>query len=359
LLAILVLNGCGGDGKDQAPTGRMGMEAPLPTATAPMAAIQPGNPDEVLVEVDGTKLTRGQAEQEVRLRTAAMAGKVDPERLATVQKQMMSSAAEQFIMRTLLLNEAKRLGVDVTQEDEDQAFAQIREKLPPGTTLEQVMQKSPLGEERMREEVLAGITINKLLSTHMTGAVEIADEEIDAFLEDNRDKLAVPESVHARHILVTLAPEDSEEVKAQKREKIDGIHKQLVDGADFAELAKEASHCPSAERGGDLGVFGRGQMVKAFEDVAFGQATNAIGQVVETEYGFHVIEVLAHHEGRPVEREQVERMLSTRKQQESTMEYINALKAKADIKYGESVKFTAPAGGPAPMGMPVPPPPTP
>ena len=82
--------------------------------------------------------------------------------------------------------------------------------------------------------------------------------------------------------------------RRRKKTKAEELRKQLVAGADFAELAKKNSDCPSKESGGDLGTFTRGQMVKPFEDAAFSQEKNAIGPVVETDFGFHIIQVLEH-----------------------------------------------------------------
>ena len=84
-------------------------------------------------------------------------------------------------------------------------------------------------------------------------------------------------SVKASHILV----EDA--VKANE------LRQQLVEGADFASLAQQFSKCPSGRNGGDLGVFGRGMMVKPFEDAAFDTPVGAISDVVQTQFGFHII----------------------------------------------------------------------
>jgi peptidyl-prolyl cis-trans isomerase C len=83
----------------------------------------------------------------------------------------------------------------------------------------------------------------------------------------------------ARHILV-----DSEQ-KAQD------LKKQIEAGTDFAELAKKYSTCPSGRRGGDLGEFGKGQMVKEFDDVVFTGALNTVHGPVKTQFGYHLLEI--------------------------------------------------------------------
>jgi peptidyl-prolyl cis-trans isomerase C len=88
------------------------------------------------------------------------------------------------------------------------------------------------------------------------------------------------DEVHARHILV------EQEYEAKD------LQRKLAEGSDFAELAKKFSKCPSRARGGDLGKFGRGRMVEAFEDAAFSLKIGEISQPVRTRFGYHLIQRL-------------------------------------------------------------------
>jgi parvulin-like peptidyl-prolyl isomerase len=102
-------------------------------------------------------------------------------------------------------------------------------------------------------------------------------------------------TVRARHILVKAAENDGDAARAESKRVAEQIRKQIVDGAGFADMAAKHSDCPSKQKGGDLGSFGRGQMVKPFEDAAFSQKENAIGPVVETSFGYHIIQVIERH----------------------------------------------------------------
>ena len=99
-------------------------------------------------------------------------------------------------------------------------------------------------------------------------------------------------TVQASHILLMYAGSERSSAtrsKDEARSLIDDLSTQIKNGGDFAELAGQHSDCPSGKQGGNLGQFGRGQMVKAFEDTAFGLAVGATSDVVETPFGYHII----------------------------------------------------------------------
>ncbi len=112
---------------------------------------------------------------------------------------------------------------------------------------------------------------------------------------------ATEEQVHAAHILVSVAQDASAEDKAAARAKIDAALQEIKDGKDFAEVAKAVSDDSTAGAGGDLGWFGRGRMVKEFEDVAFSLEPGQVSDVVETQFGYHIIKVLEKDPARPLE----------------------------------------------------------
>ena len=100
------------------------------------------------------------------------------------------------------------------------------------------------------------------------------------------------DQVTASHILVMHkdSPRSSEtRSKEDALSLIEDVKGKIADGADFAELAGEVSDCPSGKSGGSLGEFGRGQMVKPFEEAAFALDAGETSDIVETEFGYHLI----------------------------------------------------------------------
>src|SRR5581483_11637206 len=123
-------------------------------------------------------------------------------------------------------------------------------------------------------------------------SIQISDAQVQQYYNAHKDEFRTAERVHARHILLSTANKSKEEV-AKIQAQAEALDKQLKAGGDFAELAKKNSQDPgSAAKGGDLGWVSRGQMVKPFEDATFSLKPNEISNVVTTEYGFHIIQVL-------------------------------------------------------------------
>jgi len=338
VITLLLAAGCKGNVQQEtAPEKPESEPAPAPEPTAqqlPAEQPQP-KPDDVLAEVDGVKLTRADAETEARVKLGDRYKNLPPQVQGIMIQRMLNNIVEQFIARRLLLKEAARLGIEVTEEDEKEAFEQIEANLPPGKTVEGIMQEIPMGEERMREEVLTGIRINKLLGVVMTNEVVISAEEVASFVEENKERLQRPERVRARHILFAVDAEDDEAARELKKQEADKVRQQLVGGGDFAEAAKEHSGCPSAARGGDLGEVARGRMVPLFEEAAFGQATNEIGPVIETRFGYHIVQVLERLEPDQIPDDDVRNMLRNRKYQENVKAYVETLKTGAEIRVAE------------------------
>ncbi len=169
---------------------------------------------------------------------------------------------------------------------------QIRDKVA-AQLKEELLEEAVVGQLEVTDaQLIEFIEQNKTrYMNDLLGYLRPSTAELQAYFEANREKYATPE-VKARHILVSVAEDASEEQVAEARKKIEDIKTQLGKGADFAELAKKYSDDKSnAENGGDLGWFGKGVMVKEFEDAAFALDIGKISEPVRTRYGFHLIKV--------------------------------------------------------------------
>ena len=310
--------------------------APGPLATAtPMLS-----PTDVIAEVDGFKLTRAQLDLEVKKKMQEMQGKIPADKVTQATTALRKQLVDDFVVRTLLLNEVNRRKIVATDKEVADRLNIMKESLPAGTTMEEFMKKSGVSSDQLRQEITLGIRISKLVNTTKTAKATPSEKEIQQFYKNNKEKFKAPESVHARHILVAKTAGEDEKAKTAKREKAENLRKQLLAGGDFAAVAKANSDCPSKNQGGDLGSFSKGQMVKPFENAAFSQKKNEIGPVVETDFGYHIIQVLDHQPSKiqGLDKEtklKISAFLQQKKKYEALNEIIQGLKAKAHIVIAE------------------------
>ena len=289
-----------------------------------------------LVVVNGKALTAADLDKRIATRMARFEGMPEESR-PQVQAQLREMIQEEFITRTLLTEEAERLKVAVEESEIDAMLEEAKKNLPPGMTLKDILQMEQLDEAGLREEIRQQLTMKKVIETAVASGAKPTDEEIEAFYGENLDKMQMPETVKARHILISVGKDADQAEKKAKADEAEAIRKQLDDGADFAALAKEKSACPSAQSGGDLGVFPRGQMVKPFEDAAFSQEVGKVGDVVETEFGYHIILVDEHNQAKKrtldETREEIAQYLASRDMGEARQGYLEELRNKATVEY--------------------------
>lgn len=319
VLLILALAGTPGWAEEKAP-----------------APVQAGA-GKTIVEVNGLPLTQGEVDQKVNRTVESLKDQIPPDQLEEFKNNVQGKIVDDFITRTIIKQEMDKQKIAVDESEVQKALSEVEAKVPQGMTLEAMLKQGGVTMEEMRDNIQFSLRANKLFESQVKADYAPTAEEISAYYNENKKKYDVPESVHARHILLKVDEKADEKTKAEKKQKIEAVRKQLVEGADFAKLAGEVSDCPSKAKGGDLGTFPRGRMVKPFEDAAFGQKVNDIGPVVETQFGYHIIQVLEHSQAKQKTLDEVkgsiEETMKNRKSQESAQNYMEGLKQKAKIVY--------------------------
>ena len=237
-----------------------------------------GAPGDIVASVDGVTFLRKDMDA---LIDRILAAQNVPEEQMQMQRTFLGQRlVNNFILKTLLTNEAKKEKIVVTPEDRQKQEARYAERLAANNkTLDQFFAESAIGEKAARQEYEDSIVIEKLIQVKILDHITINEEEVENTLR----------TLAQRNAEIEEANKKLPEANAAARAKLEDIKKQLAAGTDFAELAKANSDCPSKERGGDLGAFQRGQMVKPFEDAAFAQEVGKVGDIVETPFGYHLI----------------------------------------------------------------------
>jgi peptidyl-prolyl cis-trans isomerase C len=166
--------------------------------------------------------------------------------------------------------------------------------------------------------------------------IDISDTDRRSFYDQNPQFFKQPEQVQARHILIKSGPKDDKAQQDKALEKIKQVQEEVKAGGDFAALAKKYSEGPSGKNGGDLGYFGRGQMVKPFEVAAFGLEPGQTSDIVKTQFGYHLITVTGKKAASTTPYEEVKEKIGSHLKQQKTTEsvkvYIESLKKDAKIE---------------------------
>lgn len=168
-------------------------------------------------------------------------------------------------------------------------------------------------------------TLAKELENDLRKSVKVSEADIESYYREHLDRYVTPERVKARHILV------------EKQGLADDLLGRIKKGADFQDLAKKHSTCPSADKGGDLGWFGRGKMAPEFEEAAFALNKGELSGVVKSSFGYHVIRLEDKRESRTKTLNQVKRSIERTLQKKKTEERIAGLKDDIRKKAGVTV----------------------
>lgn len=226
---------------------------------------------------------------------------------------------ENTINELLLLQEAKRLGLTVTDEEVDETIDAAL--MQAGATMEEFEQRvadQGLTMEYIKELYNKQLMINKLYETVLFSKIDITDDEVKEFYNSQ---------IRVRHILV-----DTEDEAKEVIAELSKTSKNVLEDK-FSELAKAQSTCPSAPQGGDLGEFGKGAMVPEFEQAAFALKVNEYTkQPVETQFGYHVIMRIAKEKTLEESKEEVKQELLAQKSNEVIPVYLEELNSKANIQ---------------------------
>lgn len=250
--------------------------------------------------------------------------------------QIREDVLNRMIEEELLYQASQAAGIKVPDSRVEKELASIKERFPSDKEFQEALAGIGMSEDDLKRKITRGVAIEELIKNDVVQEIEVSDEESRSFYEQNASMFEKPEQVKARHILIKTVEDATAEQKTEARKRIDDVRQKVVDGGDFAALAQEYSEGPSSARGGDLGYFSRGQMVKPFEDVAFVLEKGEISEVVETQFGYHIIEVTDHRAASVVAYEtaqaQIAERLKAEKSRSQIRAYIETLRGKADIK---------------------------
>jgi parvulin-like peptidyl-prolyl isomerase len=249
---------------------------------------------------------------------------------------LVQKAADQAVGTKLLLDEASKLDLPVTEAEIDDQVEKIVEQVGGREAFADALARQKTSETEFREQLRRGKRVDKLVEQAASGVAEPTEAEIQAHFEAHKEEFQKGERVLAQHILIT--PDgDTEASKSEARSKIESIRERVLGGKDFADEAAAHSMCPSGKEGGSLGWFSRGMMVPEFDQAVFAMKDGDVSDVIETQFGYHIIYKTAHEDAGETDfdtvREQIRDLLRHARRGEAMTAYVDELKAKAKIEW--------------------------
>ena len=241
-----------------------------------------------IATVNGAVITQSDMDrgmESITQRRASMGTPMDEAQLKTVQQDVLKN----LINRELLNQESKKQKITVSDDQINDRLSKIKQRFKGDADFNAMLSKMKMTEPQIKTQLREDMAIQKLVDSQVVDKIVIPDQDVQAYYDAHPEAFKHPEQIKASHILVTVDPKADAAKKDEAHKKIESIQDKLKNGGDFAALAKEYSDCPSKEKGGDLGYFSKGQMVKPFEDAALALKPGETSGIVETQFGYHLI----------------------------------------------------------------------
>lgn len=290
----------------------------------------------VVLKVNANPLTWGELDQRAMW---YLKGDVDAKRLAFPSNQMEKAkevyrrrAISAFVFKAVMLDDAQRQNIQLTETERQDGLKELVNTLQARSwTTNDYFRQGPVNESAMRREFEEGLIVDKLIRVKVRDAIKVENKEV-------------------MNTIVVIG-----ETNDFRRAQLETVRKQVLAGANFEEVARRMSECPSAKNGGDLGNLVRGKVEKPFEEAAFAQKVGVIGPIVETRVGYHILKVTAHTHAQaasvsgpaipetvrvshilikriPVDRKQIVEAIRSVKYNNSLRNYFDEAKARAKIE---------------------------
>ncbi len=303
--------------------------------------------------VDGEEITAEAFNAAVE-RVSAMHGDRVPARVAQMLKtRILDRLIDEALIDRALEKNADAISVDDAEVDAE--FEKFRERFPTADALEGFMESNGVTQRQMRENLRKDIALRKLLSQDFD--TEVSTREARDYYDDNIRNFEEDDQVRARHILIELGKDASEEeVEKARLRAAELSEKARQSDVDFAELAREHSEGPSATRGGDLGFFTKRRMVPEFSDAAFAMSVGEVSDPVQSQFGFHVILVEEKKKAQTTPFSEAEEEITTQLERNkfrgAMKEFLADLEADADIeRFEDNIEVNVREAKAAPQGQ--------
>lgn len=322
---------------------------------------------QTIIKVNGENITQGQFDESFNKSTqggmmAQLGINVKDGKNSFLYYLIKDKVVNELIVKELLNQEVEKRGIKVSGEDVDNAVKEIVDKVGSKEQLNQILKQNGITTSQFKKDLAEEVKMKKL-AQELTDS-KVSDADAKKYYNENVNQFKYPEKVKASHILISVNPQEIEEIITSDKENA-GISKEEIkkkvdaeianrkskaekllaeiktDQSQFEKLAKENSDdTTTAVKGGDLGFFAAQDMVPEFSKAAFSMKPNTVSNIVETQFGYHIIKVTDRMEAgqQPFEKvkNDIKGFLETQKQLEAIDKLVESLKKNATIEYVNS-----------------------
>ncbi len=303
-----------------------------PSADAAAAA----GADSVVARVDGEGITEKQVLDAIS--QMAQQRQLTAQQLPQKDVLLFKDAVDSLIGFALLRKEAREKSITVAPQKVDEGFRDLARRFASEEEFQAAMKRQGLSEAELRKSIEESLLYQQVIELAVANLPPPGDSEIRKFYDENPQYFDHPERVHAAHILLKVDKASTPEEKAAILKKLESIRADIeTKKITFAEAAaKDSDDASNAKKGGDLGFFSRGQMVQPFENASFSAEPGALTPIVETQFGYHLINVIEREPAGkfPLDesRGNIENFLQRRSRQEAITRHIGELRAQAAVE---------------------------
>ena len=225
-----------------------------------------------MITVNGYKIS----EREFNMACNDFCARLNIQKLSNAQ---FNAILNQLIDARLMIEQAKVENINVEKSEIENILTKIKANFKSHEHFIDVLKKEGDTEDTLREKITDDLLLKSYIDAHFGKVTEEDEIQIKKYYEENKNMFKKDVQVEAAHILFD----------ANEEKKANEVREEIINGLDFAEAAKKYSKCPSSENGGNLGYFGKGQMVPEFEKAAFSAPLGVITQPVKSQFGYHLI----------------------------------------------------------------------
>ena len=292
----------------------------------------------IVAKAKGVSISRSQLDDamvSIKTGAAARGQSIPPDQMPMIERSVLDRLIQVQVLNAKATEADKKSGTEATKKRIEELKKQAGSDETFAARLTALGLTEAELQSKMSEEMIAENVLKRELK------VEVSDDAVKKFYDENPGKFEKPEMVKAAHVLIatqdlTTGTNLSDEQKAAKKKIAEDVLKRAKAGEDFAKLAKEYSDdSGSKDKGGEY-TFPRGQMTPAFEAAAFSLNTNQVSDIVETPYGYHIIKLYEKIPAKKIElsevKDDIKEYLGNQQVQKQLPDFMAKLEKEADVQ---------------------------